>query len=929
LKQLFAKYELLLFKLNAIDFKTMYYLSLYINDRKFHICHLAPQIPDIDPDDAVDSGAANTDETVFEFLIPNTGNENNIFTLLEKTKFIATQGINYDKYLKDTAITGDFSSGKLSLFFDADSTGKRGLDERRLSTALAMRALTLENAANKYRTQSLSLVSAGNNRVTKKIEVLLQLKVNQQLFGCKLVFHIADPSQIYDVIFDFGSEASQISIAKFTEKQPRALNVINRLEDYFFEGKEEEDKNVYHQYDPSEPELYKSIFFIKKQHGQLGYTDPPNLYKERDLIKVLTKKEDQQGMLGDHFITPNLKLSELVDYFNEYIKFEKADHNPAGSLEPAFVDIKDDIYRSIINRFIHIALAKINKGANTKSKQFFNVVLLVPNVYTQNKVYKLIKDLYKDLNEYCKAYNFAGCEIQTLSESDASFIGMLADSNIKSFEQLKPQANYLIVDAGKGTMDISIIRVGDNDRNFSSLYRAGIAGSGHIITYAFIETLAAIWMGRNKTKRRSFIYKVIKANTADQLQFLDVVERLKKRYSSSDGEDRRVDIDVFKSVIGKGCDDLKSVTEFLQKELIDEGKTIQDYFSCISIAVHGLSNEIDKLITQASVKDFEKVILAGRAFRFTPFVEAVVKKLPIKYIAYDAQMSKKICIVGATSNKTINYNSNLIGLPIIKPIFSEEVQPEKPKPAWLKSLIFKWNTWFNPNGNVPKVAPKITEIDIDADFFLNGFSVNLGSFNVHIGGHRYTDNFPPELKANRTVYNIFFNGKEFKVRTADNTYELTPSLAQHTVNDPVWKSIFPFLEWNESQLDDVPVEEIGEEYAYYYKVANETNVDELLTPTDLNKLLNADDDIMDDLELTTKITDDTTTDVSNDGLLNDMVTTENEADEKQENNEADVENETAEDSNSTSDELNENSQNNEDVVPLVSDDADEAWKDIA
>ena len=41
------------------------------------------------------------------------------------------------------------------------------------------------------------------------------------------------------------------------------------------------------------------------------------------------------------------------------------------------------------------------------------------------------------------------------------------------------------------------------------------------------------------------------------------------------------------------------------------------------------------------------------------------------------------------------------------------------------------------------------------------------------------------------------------------------------------------------------------------------------------------------------------------------------------------ENETAEDSNSTSDELNENSQNNEDVVPLVSDDADEAWKDIA
>lgn len=814
----------------------MYYLPIHINNRKFHICHLKKQEQ---PDDY--------HKPIFEFVIPNTENENKIFSILENAKFVALTGMQDDQTIKNTTINSQLEQGTLTLTF-GKKKGQSTSERQTLTDVLAEKRLILHQGSKVNK--GIYLTSAPHNSHLERIDVILQLCINDLVYAAKLIFHIASPDQIYDVMFDFGSEASQIAISRYSERKPRTLNVISRLQDYFYNKGKAESVDQYHQYDPGDPDLYKSIFFIKRADGKFDFTDAPNKHKDRELIKILTKRDKQDNLLETHFITPNLKLSELVDYFNEYIKFQDPSDNPAQVTAPAFVDIKEDIYRSVINKFIHIALAKIHKSANYNQKHYFNIILLVPNVYTQNKVYGLVENLYTDVGSYKNKYGFAGGEVQTLSESDASFLGMLSDTNITSFNHLKPKTNYLIIDAGKGTMDISIIRVNESDRNFSSIYRAGIAGSGHIITYAFIETLSALWMGRNKAKRRQFMLKIIQADTTKQLRFLEVVERLKKRYSTKDAEENKASIQLFKPILGNGCTTLEEVTDFLQQHLIEEGKTIDDYFSCIRNSVHSLADEIKEMVDKSGVKDFSKLVLAGRAFRFSLLVQAVIEKLQIAEIAYDAQLSKKICIVGATSNKTINHNSNLIGLPIIKPVFTEEVGEQKKSPFNFFTNL--WAKLFKPKVDIPTTPPKITEIDVNADFFLNGFSVNLASFNVHVGGHRYVDNFPPQLKSARTVYNIFFTGKEFKVRTEDDSYILQPALMRYTVNSPVWKSIFPFLEWKESQLDDVPVADIGEEYDYYFHLPDLPAVIEDIKPeTEIPATIdlgNLDDDIMEDLE---------------------------------------------------------------------------------
>ncbi len=816
----------------------MYYLPLYINNRKFHICHL----------DEVEKEAPDPKAT-FEFLVANTPNENVLFSIPEDGKFVSGAGLIYDQALSQLHSTGTFERRTLTLHF-SDKGKKRDLNNTNLSTTLAMRALTIHNADK--RKKELLITSAPNNRVTKHVEVIIHLEVGNRHFKTALKFHIAPPESMHEIIFDFGSDASQISISKFQSKKPQALDVINRLEEYFYLSKEDlsEGKSYlkkYHQYDPSEPDLFKSIFFIKKREGKFDYCDTPNMHKERDLIKILTKRKKQDTLLEQHFITPNLKLSELVDYFDEYIKFKEPTDNPIGASEPAFVDIKDDIYRNIINKFVHTALAKIQRSSTNTNKQYFNIILLVPNVYNQLKVYNLVENLYADLATYAKDYGFEGYEINTLSESDASFLGMLSDSNVQSLNRLDTNSNYLIIDAGKGTMDISIIRVGNSDRNFSSIYRTGIAGSGNIITYAFIETLATIWMGRNKTKRRKFVLEIIKANTTKKLRFMEVVERLKKRFSKAD-EDKKANINLFKPIMGKGYEDLEEVTQFLQEKLIEEGYTIQDYFGCITDAIEELSGEILLMVRKSGVKEFAKVLLAGRAFRFAPFVEAVIDKLDIDAVAYDAEMSKKICIVGATTNKTINFNSNLIGLPIISPVFHETEE----KPSFgIKDFVGFFRRMFDQRARIPTVPPKITEIKVDSQFFLHGFSVKLSSFNVFIGGYKYLDNFPAKLKDDKTIYNIFFTGKEFKVRVEDDCYQLKPALPRYTVNPPVWKSIFPFLEWNDSQLDDIPILDLGEEFDYYFKRLESGSLNNQAIQEDLNELEAFDDDIMADLEKTT------------------------------------------------------------------------------
>ena len=180
---------------------------------------------------------------------------------------------------------------------------------------------------------------------------------------------------------------------------------------------------------------------------------------------------------------------------------------------------------------------------------------------------------------------------------------------------------YLIIDAGKGTTDFSIMHSSDNNNCvWNSLFRGGLPASGHALTFAVYEAVWAFFM-RTRQKNLDELLNNNKDMSVTR-EFMDYLEEMKRNYSSFDEkEDSEIS-----STLAKTINTLGDVNENLKKNIIENSTlaTLKEYTRGIFINkpkeaavtekyVNLLNTKtpgIDQLVMNLSGGNQQKVVIA-------------------------------------------------------------------------------------------------------------------------------------------------------------------------------------------------------------------------------------------------------------------------------------------------------------------------------
>ncbi|MFN8348838.1 MAG: Swt1 family HEPN domain-containing protein [Spirosomataceae bacterium] len=662
------------------------------------------------------------------------------------------------------------------------------------------------------------------------------------------------PSQkIFDIALDFGSEASQ---AVEQNRNTRGLNrkkLLNLINEYYFPTLE----GPFHQKD-ADNELFRSQVFVLKNGAVLQLESPPNQHEGQDAIRTLTAINDTDQLKTTHTLIPNPKLAHLGAY-NFRVSYKDSSSNPYDAEESEFSRIVPDIQQLAIHHILHTLLKNIHKQKGIKNKLYVNIKFLVPNILEQALLTRLINQTYRFLAHpsVVKAYNIGGVEVNTLSESDAAFLGHWNTPGIP-----KKGANYLIVDAGKGTIDFSIIKSGD-DYGLSSEYRSGFIGAGNVITYAFIETILTAMVGGEDSTwaERKRLLKIIASSQTDistKYEFLELVEQIKRNFQpfskthkplsellpTTDVEDLRKGLATQKAnstLLSEVNRVLKNSLQLKDPNRTDEQNSptpkpdsIRDDFGFINNAIQKLVRRLKKQVVVSDIdavgkqlEKLNKVVLTGRGFLFGMLVEEIRKEMgkdangEDRIIVHNTSPElrnelKKICLSGAFSERTINYDANLVGIPHLHTL-TQVMTPQgaasytkinkgpgttsaRVKSDWFGekvfSTIFKDDDYYDdePKPSQKSILEPIATTSSLLDFltkgvlFDEGYNPNIHS--VHISGVKYLCS---GLHSGERI-DLMFDGEQFWLRTENGLRAITYPREFVRNHAMVWQTLFPFFD---------------------------------------------------------------------------------------------------------------------------------------
>ena len=311
----------------------------------------------------------------------------------------------------------------------------------------------------------------------------------------ELVLCVAPSVDIADVVLDFGSEASQMAIF---DQSPMDIDGIQPIfEDMkellvkktpapSLDGRETGIANPleqrYVQQDIRDANLFKSVFYAKTkvdaEATPIPTLDANDFFLHDDpTLSMMTTESEAQVLQqnGEYIQMPNVKISGFGG-----VREPRVGGRPISKFRDGF------FYRSTINRFILGAFTKVDCDGQPKCVRL-NV--LMPNVYTHNDVQSRLKWMKKDIAAMLATNEkLAGCvrccEVIVVSESDASLLGALDLLTHPDNPRPLAPGKYLIMDAGKGTLDFSIVEYRNGE--VVSRFRSGIIGAGNAMSYAYM-----------------------------------------------------------------------------------------------------------------------------------------------------------------------------------------------------------------------------------------------------------------------------------------------------------------------------------------------------------------------------------------------------------------------------------------------------------
>lgn len=483
-------------------------------------------------------------------------------------------------------------------------------------------------------------------------------------------------NQIKTATLDFGSEATQVK-----SSEGGYLYILDEMKKFY----DINDQNIHFWQEDSLNSLYKSIFFLKANDCVLDNGQKPHEHNDREFVRVLVQRTNYDELK----IIPNLKLADMIGggWANE-IRITNPETRPGIAVtrtgSPNDEAYRKLILRNVLNYFLHCILkgldfphCRVNGCSKNCSQEkecelpiYLKLIILMPNVYSQEKVYDIISGLYEDFNTMKVGYPaFKGIEVVCISESDAAFLGVANDSSWENdFKKLR-NSYSLIIDAGKGTTDFSILQEQVDSTKYKSIYKNGIPISGNYLTYAFYEA-ASKYFKSAKINLSELLQNACKDNPCDVIEFMDILEKFKHNYKDSNKEVLQLELretDIVNN-LGNCNKKLENIIQYLLPG-------INDFVNRrMGVIVKRMIENIKKVMPDN--KQFLNVIFTGRGFLFKPFAQMMRKELESnklmqpdqEILQYSDANAKHICVKGAFNlgqSASINENSELICIPVL------------------------------------------------------------------------------------------------------------------------------------------------------------------------------------------------------------------------------------------------------------------------
>lgn len=716
--------------------------------------------------------------TCVQYFTVNTASRDELLTIDKSLKLVSSTCVDDDKKVFVDEITIDNNS--ITILLDEKKPTKDVLDYSEIVRVRNnKKTITIENAIDNQNAYSVFDIVVKYHKYSGKIRV-----------------HCMPSDDLYDVVLDFGSEASQMLIrhnADGAGVNPHQLFAY--MLRHYWQAVVGGNRRVYDQQDDN-PELFRSIFFKKENASMDNHFEMQEPNNQDSFVNFITRRNRNSGER-----IPNVKISFLTGQ-----QIEGAD--------------RTRLHVGIIMRFLHEALKRISelqkeamRGIEVNTAIRFTILL--PNVMPQSNVSSLIHKLHELANtpEFLK--KFSDCitvpyiQVACCSESDASFLERM---NVIG---LAPGDRCLTIDIGKGTTDFSITKKIDANKA-TSLFRSGFVGAGNAVSYAIFDNCIEQMVG--KSKKKEVIKRVLDAEPALLFDLDNTIEEIKHNWDKNSFS---------KSPLAEISPNA-SVEVVLDK--IRMAKGISDTTGSIKKMAEEITENILKRLPDVKIN---KIVISGRAFRFNELKEVLEKKLAEKFrgvdCVYNAQSAKSGCLLGASSTIKLSLSSSMVGMPFI--LDASKLDLSNPK-EFLKEIAESANTDKSVTTTMNVVASNNTFDSIQRignsvwrqiqDIFRNddeGYSrggassarahvnstdearelmsqgkeyskINSNSL-ISISGRYYVPADQYTIDDSHRPYQIYFDGEEFYLRHKEGSHKLVAAAMQGDQN-LCFESQFPY-----------------------------------------------------------------------------------------------------------------------------------------
>ena len=624
--------------------------------------------------------------------------------------------------------------------------------------------------------------------------------------------------QIENVSLDFGSEASQLMVYNQNDDPIAPGACLQELFHYYrgkFDPSSSANDKDYMQYDP-DLRLFRSHFMVPKRMS-VPY-EPAASPVTNTPIKFLLKYTDPITKSGDYISLPNVKFVETGAVSATVID-NLGDEVPVQTYGGRY------FYRRVINTFLFRALESVSVHARQRdAAMFLRLYVLMPNIYSQSEVSEIVGQIESDLETILASGHYVrhvpgsdegavevafkdriiGVEVNSVSESDASFLGYHFAQPTHDWDF----GRYLIMDAGKGTLDFSVIDYNDaNERGttpVTCIYRSGIIGSGNALSYAlFLDILNAMiapyLSGLDPESAMSDIIKTV-IEHGDESYLADLM-RLVDKYKIVYSEN---------AFIGPAAISAKPGVKLSDFDLPTIVKGVGDMLDTSEIRGFKLPeypylNAMLKTLATDAMKELEYngrlnyVILAGRGFLFEPFKQAMLEELrgrwpELNEIPFDdggVYTMKNSCLFASVDISLGNYDGKRIGIPILvhtgRADYDDETgTPEAPvKRKFWEGALEGLLDWIENRFGGKNPLDDMRKMELKD--YLNGKKMKVKSARdkVCISGSYYA--FTNTVRGDVT---LFFDGEDFLYRHDGKMHHFGPARARTTRH--YYESTFPY-----------------------------------------------------------------------------------------------------------------------------------------